>query len=157
MTRNRPHNTWLAIKPLLDAVFIVLAFALAYLVRYHLQWVSEVEPAYWVPFSVYVPSVALLTGILVAAYWLGGAYREERGRLIFDEFAIVFRGTVTGIATMIVIVPRVAQLLFAADLWLRRGGDAAAPRGQPSHRTLCDRVATASRPRRRSRADHRRG
>jgi exopolysaccharide biosynthesis polyprenyl glycosylphosphotransferase len=104
MTRNRPHNTWLAIKPLLDAVFIVLAFALAYLVRYHLQWVREVEPAYWVPFSVYVPSVALLTGILVAAYWLGGAYREERGRLFFDEFAIVFRGTVTGIATMIVIV-----------------------------------------------------
>lgn len=104
MIRKRPHNTWLALKPLVDAVLIVLAFGIAYLVRYHLQWVREVEPAYWVPFSVYLPSVALLTGILVAAYWLEGAYREERGRLFFDEFAVVFRGTVTGIAVMIVIV-----------------------------------------------------
>jgi exopolysaccharide biosynthesis polyprenyl glycosylphosphotransferase len=103
-TRRRRNNTWLTLKPLVDAILIVLAFAIAYWVRYHLQWVREVEPAYWVPFSVYVPSVALLTGILVAAYWLEGAYRAERGRLFFDEFAIVFRGTVTGIAVMIVIV-----------------------------------------------------
>ena len=104
MTRNRPRNTWLTLKPLLDSALIVLAFAVAYSVRYHLQWVREVEPAYWVSFRVYVPSVALLTGILVTAFWLEGAYREERGRLFFDEFAIVFRGTVTGIAVMIVIV-----------------------------------------------------
>lgn len=104
MIRKHPHNIWLSLKPLVDAVLIVLAFGIAYVVRYHLQWLREVEPAYWVPFSVYVPSVALLTGILVTAYWLEGAYREERGRLFFDELAVVLRGTVTGIAVMIVIV-----------------------------------------------------
>jgi len=103
-TRGRGRSVWLTLKPLVDASLIVLAFAIAYWVRYHLQWVREVEPAYWVSFSVYVPSVALLTGILIVAYWLEGAYRPDRGRLFFDEFAIVFRGTITGIAAMIVIV-----------------------------------------------------
>jgi exopolysaccharide biosynthesis polyprenyl glycosylphosphotransferase len=83
---------------------IVLAFGLAYIVRYRLQWIREVEPAYRVPFSVYVPSVMALTALVALIYWLDGAYRQERGRSYVDELSIVLRGTLNGIAAMIVIV-----------------------------------------------------
>ena len=104
MSGERRRSLWLYLKPLADAALVVLSFAIAYWIRYELQWFRQVEPAYVVPFLVYLPSVAALTVILFFVYWLEGAYREERGRHFFDEFYIVFRGTVTGIAAMIVVV-----------------------------------------------------
>lgn len=88
----------------MDAALVVMSFALAYWVRYELQWLRQVEPAYLVPFRAYVPSVAILTVILLLVYWLEGAYHAKRGRVFFDEFYIVLRGTLTGIAAMIVAV-----------------------------------------------------
>jgi exopolysaccharide biosynthesis polyprenyl glycosylphosphotransferase len=101
---HAPKSVWRILKPLVDAALIVLAFGIAYWVRYELQWIREVEPAFIVPFRVYIPSVVALTAILMLVYWLEGAYRAERGRPLFDEFYVLSRGTVTGIATMIVIV-----------------------------------------------------
>ena len=104
MSRERRHSLWLYLKPPIDAMLVILSFAIAYWVRYELQWFRQVEPAYVVPFVVYLPSVLSLTIILFLVYWLEGAYRVERGRHLFDEFYIVLRGTLTGIATMIVFV-----------------------------------------------------
>jgi exopolysaccharide biosynthesis polyprenyl glycosylphosphotransferase len=95
---------WSLFKPLLDMLLIVLSFVGAYWVRYRLQWIREIEPAYFVPFVVYVPSVLALVAILPVVYWIEGAYRSVRGRGLLDELWIVLRGTVSGIATMIVIV-----------------------------------------------------
>jgi exopolysaccharide biosynthesis polyprenyl glycosylphosphotransferase len=88
----------------IDALFIILAFALAYWIRYELQWIRTVEPAFQVPFSVYIPSIASLAVILLWVYWSEGVYRHRRGAGFFEEFYLIFRGTVVGIATMIVIV-----------------------------------------------------
>jgi len=104
MSRKRGRSPWSRLKPLVDAMLVVLSFGIAYWVRYELQWFRQVEPAYLVPFPVYLPSVAILTVILFFAYWLEGAYRVERGRHFFDELYIVLRGTLTGIGTMIVVV-----------------------------------------------------
>ena len=104
MSGERRRSLWLYLKPLADALLVVLSFAIAYWIRYQLQWFRQVEPAYFVPFLVYIPSVTALAIILFFVYWLEGAYRVERGRHFFDEFYIVLSGTVTGIATMIVVV-----------------------------------------------------
>jgi exopolysaccharide biosynthesis polyprenyl glycosylphosphotransferase len=104
MSGERRRSLWLYLKPLADAVLVVLSFAIAYWIRYELQWFRQVEPAYVVPFLVYIPSVTALTIILFFVYWLEGAYRAERGGHFFDEFYIVLSGTVTGIAAMIVVV-----------------------------------------------------
>jgi exopolysaccharide biosynthesis polyprenyl glycosylphosphotransferase len=101
---RRPRNLWSYIKPVVDAALILLAFALAYWVRYELQWFRQVEPAFLVPFRVYLPSVAALMIITVFIYWIEGAYRQERGRTLLDELSILLRGTVLGIATMIIII-----------------------------------------------------
>ncbi|MBM3187685.1 MAG: sugar transferase [Chloroflexi bacterium] len=101
---TRDQRIWSYAKPLLDMALLFAAFGLAYWVRYDLQWFREVEPAYFVPFAVYIPSVLLYMGIQVFVYWTEGAYRQERDRTFYDEFQIGLHGTLTGIAVMIVIV-----------------------------------------------------
>lgn len=102
--RSTLRSAWMFLKPVSDAALVVLSFGIAYWLRYELQWIRQVEPAYQVPFEAYAPSVASLTLILVIMYWVEGCYRSERGRGLFDEFYLVVRGSVTGIATMIVFV-----------------------------------------------------
>ncbi len=96
---------WLAVlKSAVDAVLIVLAFVIAYWLRYQLQWFIAVEPSFYVSLSVYVPSILLITGILVFVLWFEGAYRPTRGRRWLDEFYTVLRATLIGVASAIVIV-----------------------------------------------------
>lgn len=99
-------KTWKWLNPVmiaLDAILINAAFYLAYLVRYELQWFRGVEEAFFVPFSNYIPSAAILTGILILVYLIEGLYTPRRGRPWFDEVYTIFRGAVTGIATMIIV------------------------------------------------------
>lgn len=95
---------WRYLRPLIDAGLAVLAFRVAYWVRYGLQWFLAVEPAFLVPLSVYTLSIVGLTLMLLLVHWLEGAYRIERGRTLLDELYIVFRSTLVAIATVIVIV-----------------------------------------------------
>lgn len=104
MRRKQRRSAWRYLKPVVDALWVVLAFGVAYWVRYELQWVRQVEPAFLVPLRVYLPSIGVLTGILLTVYWLEGAYSDRRGRSVFEELSIVFRGTLIGIAGMIVLV-----------------------------------------------------
>jgi exopolysaccharide biosynthesis polyprenyl glycosylphosphotransferase len=102
---NPKHRRiWRYIKPLLDLLLIILAFGIAYLLRYQAQWIRQVEPAYLVPFQVYIPSMLGLTGITLLTYWIEGAYRQERDRHFLAEFSVVLRGGLTGIAATIFIV-----------------------------------------------------
>jgi exopolysaccharide biosynthesis polyprenyl glycosylphosphotransferase len=92
------------VKPLVDVLLVFGSFAAAYWIRYELQWIRQVEPAYLVPFSAYLPSVLTLVAIQVLVYWIEGAYRLDREKTLWDELYIVLRGTLIGIAAIIVIV-----------------------------------------------------
>ncbi len=98
------QEPWRYLKPLVDGALFVVAFLLAYWVRYGLQWFIAVEPAYLVPLWVYTPSIVMLTLTLLLVHWVEGAYRMERGRSLLDELYIVFRATLVSIATVIVVV-----------------------------------------------------
>ncbi|MEA3407725.1 MAG: undecaprenyl-phosphate glucose phosphotransferase [Chloroflexota bacterium] len=97
-------NVWQYVKPFIDMALVFASFGTAYWVRYELQWIRQVEPAYLVPFSAYLPSVLALVVIQVLVYWIEGAYRLDREKTLLDELYIVLRGTLTAIAAMIVIV-----------------------------------------------------
>jgi exopolysaccharide biosynthesis polyprenyl glycosylphosphotransferase len=103
MSKHRP-TLWRYIKPLADLALILLAFLVAYLVRYRLQWFLAVEWQYLVQFRVYIPSMLALAGVLLLILWMEGAYRLERGRALFDELVIVLRSTFSGIAVMIFVI-----------------------------------------------------
>jgi exopolysaccharide biosynthesis polyprenyl glycosylphosphotransferase len=101
---TRRSSAWLYLKPMVDACLFVVAFLLAYLWRYQLQWLRTVEPSFLVPIRVYIPSIIALTLVLLVVYWVEGAYRTARGRTLLDELFVALRSTVVGIAAIIVMV-----------------------------------------------------
>ncbi|MHB1355767.1 MAG: sugar transferase [Anaerolineae bacterium] len=98
------RRLWRYLKPLMDLVLVLLAFGIAYYLRYEVQWFRQVEPAYRVPFQVYIPSMLGLTGVTLLSYWIEGAYRQERDRHFLAEFSVVLRGGLTGITVTIFVV-----------------------------------------------------
>jgi len=97
---------WVLIAGLVitDALLINIAFAIAYWIRYDLQWLRAVDPAYVVPFSVYIPFALILTVVLILAYRRQGLYRLRQGVSWFDELTAIINGTTTGIVIMVVLV-----------------------------------------------------
>ncbi len=87
---------------LLDALFVNMAFGLAYVIRYKLQWFRSVDPAYYTDFTAYLPFALLLTGLLLTAYAVEGLYGDQRGRRIWDDIYGIINGTTTGLAVMII-------------------------------------------------------
>ena len=102
---SKRYEIWFAAgKVLADAVLINIAFFVAYKVRYQLQWFREVEPRYYHPYGVFLPSALGLMAILLLIYWWDGVYSTSRGRTWLDKSNDLLRGTMTGTAAMMLIV-----------------------------------------------------
>ncbi len=97
---------WLLIGGLVvsDVILINIAFVIAYWIRYDLQWLRVVDPAFLVPFSVFIPFALILTSLLILIYRQEGLYRLRRGTSWFDEVYAIVNGTTTGIVIMVVLV-----------------------------------------------------
>jgi exopolysaccharide biosynthesis polyprenyl glycosylphosphotransferase len=78
--------------------------AIAYWIRYDLQWLRAVDPAFVVPFSVYIPFALILTVVLILAYRRHGLYSLRQGITWLDELIAIINGTTTGIVIMVVLV-----------------------------------------------------
>ena len=102
----RVKRRWFLITGLIisDAVLINVAFAIAYWIRYELQWLRAVDPAFLVPFSVFIPFALILTVLLLLIYRREGLYRLRQGTSWFDELYGIINGTTTGIVIMVVLV-----------------------------------------------------
>jgi len=87
-----------------DIVMINVAFILAYWVRYDLQLFRGVDPAFEVPYRVYLPFVALFTVLLMVVYRQAGSYRLRRRLSWFDEFYAIVNSTATGTIITIVLI-----------------------------------------------------
>ncbi|MEA3345938.1 MAG: undecaprenyl-phosphate glucose phosphotransferase [Chloroflexota bacterium] len=88
---------------LMDVLLINIAFALAYWIRYEMQWFRAVDAAYDIPFRRYLPLAILLTLLLLIIYWGGGIYRQRRGASWFDKAYTLLNGTTTGIVFLVFI------------------------------------------------------
>ena len=84
-----------------DTLLINTAFAIAYYMRYKLQWVRAVAEAYYVPFQEYIPVSLLLTVILLIVFKTEGLYDQRRGSSWLDEVYTIFTSSLIGIAIMI--------------------------------------------------------
>ena len=73
--------TWIVV----DILLINAAFILAYWVRYELQLFGSVDPAFNVPYQVYLPFVAIFTTLLILVYRQQGLYRLRRKISWFDH------------------------------------------------------------------------
>lgn len=93
-----------ALRILADIIVINLAFQSAYWLRYKVQLFRTVEPANYVPYSVYLPYVLLFTLLLIAVYRHHGLYHIQRRLSWFEEFYEILSSTATGtIITMVIV------------------------------------------------------
>ncbi len=92
-------------KPLLalmDFVLVVLAFFVAWYIRYELQWYRSVDPASYTGFEFYL-EIGVLAGVfMVVALYLEGVYKLPRGTSFLNEFYRLV--TATSIVTIILMV-----------------------------------------------------
>jgi exopolysaccharide biosynthesis polyprenyl glycosylphosphotransferase len=113
------------INPLLwvitDALLINVAFALAYYVRYELQWLRAVDPANNVPYTAFLPFITLLTLLLLIVYRQKGLYKNKRRLSWTDEIYTVFDGTTTSIIIMIVLVFVYRPTFYSRIIFLYAG------------------------------------
>jgi exopolysaccharide biosynthesis polyprenyl glycosylphosphotransferase len=88
---------------LADFLLINVAFALAYWVRYELEWIKPVAEAHYVPYRFYFPFSLILSFLLMLTYVVQKLYDYEPKKSFSDEFTIIFTGTATGILLLVAI------------------------------------------------------
>ena len=89
----------------LDAVFAMVAFALAYVVRFELGLISA--PKGQPPFAQYLALMPFLGLLVPCAFYFQHAYRPHRSRTRVDDFFAVLVGTV-----VVVVIGLVGTLYF---------------------------------------------
>jgi exopolysaccharide biosynthesis polyprenyl glycosylphosphotransferase len=100
-----------ALMAMVDALLILLGFAVAYWMRYMIDWpppfdqlVREVQAQNLVPLSAFAPFAFLLTALLIVQFAMRGLYRMPRTAGVLDHASIIIGSTTTGIAILIVVV-----------------------------------------------------
>ncbi len=119
---SRDVRKWMPwVTAITDVLLIVAALGIAYWLRYDLQLFRSVDPANNVPFSVYLPLVALLTVIWLAASRREGAYDVRRGRPLLDELYSVISATTLAIMLMVVLVFFYRRLFYSRIIFVYAG------------------------------------
>lgn len=86
----------------LDAVGINLAFYLAYVLRYVVEWPTPVEDVFFFPYRYYFPVGLVLSATLLVLFHTQGLYANRPGENWLDELQRVVSGTATGIVVLVV-------------------------------------------------------
>ena len=87
-----------------DVVLINLAVALAYWLRYGLQWFATVDVAYMVSYRAFIPISIGLTVLFLIIYKLNGVYDQPRGASWFSEVYRIVAGTAIGIILAVFVI-----------------------------------------------------
>jgi exopolysaccharide biosynthesis polyprenyl glycosylphosphotransferase len=104
-----------------DAILINVAFAIAYWLRYDLQWLRAVDPAFLVPYTVFIPFALILTVLLLSIYRRAGLYRLRQGTSWFDEVYAIITGTTTAIVIMAVLVFVLRSIFYSRLIFFYAG------------------------------------
>ncbi len=101
MMQRRAHHTVRIITIITDILVMNLAFVLAYLARYRWQWLREVEPQFFIPYTSYLGQQALLALLLIATFWQGHVWARRRGEFYIDEVSRIGYATAAGFTVMV--------------------------------------------------------
>ncbi|QPC84452.1 sugar transferase [Phototrophicus methaneseepsis] len=98
---KRIEPRWLF--PLIDAILVVISFALAYLLRYELQLIRPVLDPFRREFTPYLPYALLLALILYINYSNNGLYRNVRERTWLEEVTLIGNGVAFGTVILLAV------------------------------------------------------
>ncbi len=110
---DRPHLGHFLLR-LHDLLLTMLSFALAYVVRYRLEWFMEVEPVHNQSFDVYWPSALTLLIIQPLVFQMAGVYRRRPQDSRLGEAFNIASGS-----TLSIVILIISQLFFNPLLYSR--------------------------------------
>ncbi|HVB65485.1 MAG TPA: undecaprenyl-phosphate glucose phosphotransferase [Nitrolancea sp.] len=84
-----------------DALFVWLAFVVAYWLRYRLELGGTIQPGFSQPFSFFISKALILVVISVAIFRLRGLYNLPRWTSFLDESSVILSGATTAMAVVI--------------------------------------------------------
>lgn len=96
-----PHIEPRWLMPVVDVILVMIAFVMAYLLRYDLQLIRPVIDPTRAEFAPYVPYALFYAFLLFLNYQSYHLYRNLRGRSLSDEVTIIINGVT--IATVILL------------------------------------------------------
>ncbi len=105
----------------IDVILINIAFILAYWIRYDLQLFRAVDPAFDVPYRVYLPFAAIFSLLLILVYRQQGIYRLRHQISWFDEFYAIVNGTTTGVVILIVFIFIYSPTFYSRAIFIYAG------------------------------------
>ncbi len=107
-------RVWRVLWWIAESALTILAFLLAYIVRYQLEWFKDVEPIHIQSFAVYLPSAIGLLGIQFVVFQMAGVYRMGRSNGWLHEVFVV-----ASASTLTILVLIIAHLFFNPQLYSR--------------------------------------
>ncbi|MBX3083086.1 MAG: sugar transferase [Anaerolineae bacterium] len=111
MKRNWAHLLWQSM-PLLDTLLVVLAFRVAYWLRYDLEvWRAVGE--YRAPFDNYWTYIIFFAVWFLISSSLNGLYRDRRGRSWYEEVARTINGATNAVVVTMALSFLLQPLVFS--------------------------------------------
>jgi exopolysaccharide biosynthesis polyprenyl glycosylphosphotransferase len=108
---NPAHWKYLLVAA--DMVLILIAFGVAYYIRYELQWFRTVDPVSRVGFAAYIPFAFAMMVILPISFRFSGVYPYRRGRSLIEETYTIATATAVGVMAMIITILFFRPLLYS--------------------------------------------
>jgi exopolysaccharide biosynthesis polyprenyl glycosylphosphotransferase len=102
----------------LDAVLINVAFVLAYIIRYQLEFPYPVDPLYDAPFTPYIPFAVGVTLLCLFMFSVDGLYMPGRRRRMTGEVYRIINGTTTTIIAIMAITFFIQPLVYSRGMML---------------------------------------
>jgi exopolysaccharide biosynthesis polyprenyl glycosylphosphotransferase len=103
---------------LADALLILLAFTIAYYIRYQLQWFRTVDPAFQLSLQEYAPFALALVLLVLLAFRFSGVYPYRPGRSPVEETYAIGTATTLAVVVLIVISLAFRQVLYSRLIYL---------------------------------------
>lgn len=109
---------WRYLLVVSDAFLILVAFGIAYYVRYQLQWFRAVDPAFQLSLRDYAPFAIILVIMVLLAFRFSGVYPYRAGRSPVEEMYAIGAATTLGVVVLIAISLTFRQVLYSRLIYL---------------------------------------
>jgi len=116
MKAHRRVPWWVVVS---DVLLINASMALAYWLRYELQWFRDIS--YYHPLSAYIPFGFLFTGLMLLAFQMDRVYQDWFGRPWLDQIYRIVNATAKSVVVILAITFVLQPLQYSRLLLIEAG------------------------------------
>jgi exopolysaccharide biosynthesis polyprenyl glycosylphosphotransferase len=118
LVRMVEPSWWRYLLVVADGLLILVAFSIAYYIRYQLQWFRAVDPAFQLSLLNYAPFALTLAVMVLFAFRFSGVYPYRPGRSPIEEMYAIGAATTLGVVVLIAISLTFRQVLYSRLIYL---------------------------------------